>query len=378
MDRRDFIKQSLITGVGGFLLTQLPFLNKLEAKNTINKIMQNEEQLAKYWENINDTTVRCLLCPNYCVIKDGQVGICKDRKNIDGKLYSLSYGRIVALNIDPIEKKPLYHFLPMSTILSFGTAGCNFSCKNCQNWDIAQVSPLSVKSYNYTPEQLIKAALAQNIPSIAFTYNEPTVFYEFMYETALLAKNNGIKTVLVSNGYINPQPLADLIPYLDAANIDLKSFDDNIYLRLNGGKLQPVLNTLKNLKENGVWLEITNLIVPTYTDDLNMIENMVKWLIDNGFADVPLHFSRFFPAYKLSNLPPTPVETIIAAVKIARDNGMRYVYTGNVLDVNNNSTFCPQCNSMLIKRQGYHTSIIGLNNEGKCTKCGYHISGVWS
>lgn len=378
MDRRDFIKQSLMVGVGGFLLTQLPFLNKLDAKNTINKIMQNEEQLAKYWENINDITVRCLLCPNYCVIQDGQVGICKDRKNIDGKLYSLSYGRIVALNIDPIEKKPLYHFLPMSTILSFGTAGCNFSCKNCQNWDIAQASPLSVKSYNYTPEQLVKTALAQNIPSIAFTYNEPTVFYEFMYETALLAKNNGLKTVLVSNGYINPQPLADLIPYLDAANIDLKSFDDNIYLRLNGGRLKPVLNTLKTLKENGVWIEITNLIVPTYTDDLNMIENMIKWLVDNGFADVPLHFSRFFPAYKLSNLPPTPVETIIAAVKIARDNGMKYVYTGNVLDVNNNSTFCPQCNSMLIKRQGYHTSIIGLNNEGKCTKCGYNISGVWS
>jgi pyruvate formate lyase activating enzyme len=340
--------------------------------------MQNEEQLAKYWENVNDTTVRCLLCPNFCVIQDGQVGICKDRKNIDGKLYSLSYGRIVALNIDPIEKKPLYHFLPMSTVLSFGTAGCNFSCKNCQNWDIAQASPLSVKSYNYSPEQLVKAALSQNISSIAFTYNEPTVFYEFMYETALLAKNNGLKTVLVSNGYINPQPLADLIPYLDAANIDLKSFDDNIYLRLNGGKLQPVLNTLKTLKENGVWLEITNLIVPTYTDDLNMIENMVKWLIDNGFADVPLHFSRFFPAYKLSNLPPTPVETIMAAVKIARDNGMRYVYTGNVLDVNNDSTFCPQCNSILIKRQGYHTSIIGLNSEGNCTKCGYHIPGVWS
>jgi pyruvate formate lyase activating enzyme len=199
-----------------------------------------------------------------------------------------------------------------------------------------------------------------------------------MYETALLAKNNGIKTILVSNGYINPQPLADLIPYLDAANIDLKSFDDNIYIKLNGGKLQPVLNTLKTLKENGVWLEITNLIVPTYTDDLNMIENMVKWLMDNGFADVPLHFSRFFPAYKLSNLPPTPVETIMAAVKIARDNGMKYVYTGNVLDVNNDSTFCPQCNSILIKRQGYHTSIIGLNSEGNCTKCGYHIPGVWS
>ena len=180
MYRRDFIKQSLIAGVGGFLLTQLPFLNKLEAKNTINKIMQNEEQLAKYWENINDTTVRCLLCPNFCVIQDGQVGICKDRKNIDGKLYSLSYGRIVALNIDPIEKKPLYHFLPMSTVLSFGTAGCNFSCKNCQNWDIAQASPLSVKSYNYLPEHLVKAALSQNISSIAFTYNEPTVFYEFM------------------------------------------------------------------------------------------------------------------------------------------------------------------------------------------------------
>jgi pyruvate formate lyase activating enzyme len=378
MDRRSFLKQSLMAGVGGFILTKLPFLDKLEAKNTINNIMQNEEQLAKYWENINDTTVRCLLCPNYCVIQEGQVGICKDRKNIDGKLYSLSYGRIVAINIDPIEKKPLYHFLPMSTILSFGTAGCNFSCKNCQNWDIAQASPLSVPSNSYTPAQLIKAALAQNIRSIAFTYNEPTVFYEFMYETALLAKNNGIKTVLVSNGYINPQPLADMLPYLDAANIDLKSFDDNIYIKLNGGKLQPVLNTLKTLKDNGIWLEITNLIVPTYTDDLNMIENMVKWLIDNGFADVPLHFSRFFPAYKLSNLPPTPVETIMAAAKIARDNGIKYVYTGNVLDEKNNSTFCPQCGSLLIKRQGYHTSIIGIDKEGKCTKCGYTIAGVWS
>jgi pyruvate formate lyase activating enzyme len=377
MDRRSFLKQGLLTGISGILVSQMPFLNRLESKNIIDKMINENEQLAKFWENINDSTVRCLLCPNQCVIQDGQLGICKDRKNINGKLYSLSYGRIVSLNIDPIEKKPLYHFLPMSTVLSFGTAGCNFSCKNCQNWDIAQASPLEIRSYHYTPQQIVKTAVAQKIPSIAFTYNEPTVFYEYMYETALLAKNYGIKTILVSNGYINPEPLAELIPYLDAANIDLKSFDDKIYIKLNGGRLQPVLNTIKTLKKSGIWLEITNLIVPTYTDDLNMIDNMASWLVDNGCAETPLHFSRFFPAYKLSNLPPTPINTIEEATKIAKKRGMKYVYPGNVLDEKANSTYCPQCDSLLIRRQGYHTSIVGIINDGKCSKCGYKITGVW-
>lgn len=348
----------------------------LPMKDTKEKNQQTSEfKVAKYWEKIRDNVVRCNLCPHQCVLQDEQIGLCKSRKNIKGTLYTLNYNKPVAVHIDPIEKKPLYHFLPSSQIFSLGTAGCNFSCLNCQNWEISQICPLNIRSYYFTPEEIIRMVKESGCKSIAFTYTEPTVFYEYMYDICVLAKKENIRTVIVSNGYINEKPLLDLIPYLDAANIDLKSFSDEIYRNLNGGTLHPVLRTLKILKEHKIWVEITNLIVPQYTDNLNMIEEMVKWLVDNGFSETPLHFSRFFPAYKLSHLPPTPVEKIYKAIEIAKKAGIKYVYGGNLREEVN--TYCPNCKSLLIKRIGYGVKIENLTKEGSCKNCNYKIAGVW-
>ncbi len=284
----------------------------------------------KYYEKLNNGKVECTLCPHQCELSNGQTGICNARKNINGELESLTYGKPVAIHIDPIEKKPLYHFLPGSTTLSFGTAGCNFHCKNCQNSSISQASPDSIGFNAATPEQIVATAIKNNCKSISYTYTEPTVFYEFMLETAKLAHEKGLKNVMVSNGYINPEPLKELIPYLDAANIDLKCFNDSLYRKITTGNLQPVLNTLTTLKNSNVWLEITNLIIPGYTDDLKMIEEMCDWLVANGFQEVPLHFSRFFPSYKMQDIEPTPIETVEKAAQIAKSKGIKYVYLGNV------------------------------------------------
>src|SRR5659263_304969 len=228
-------------------------------------------RLASYQEMLPDKKVRCLLCPHYCIIREGKTGICRTRENIGGKLYTLAYGNPCSISVDPIEKKPLFHFFPGTKIYSLGTAGCNFRCLNCQNWQISQSSPSAMDHYDLMPEEVMQQALSHDTNSIAFTYTEPTVFYEYVYDTAKIAHEKGVKTVFISNGYINEKPLLDLCPYLDAANIDLKCFDNAVYRKLGGGQLQPVLDTLKTLKENSVWLEITNLLVPTYSDSLETV-----------------------------------------------------------------------------------------------------------
>ena len=256
------------------------------------------------------------------------------------------------------------------------TAGCNFKCLNCQNWEISQSSPQEVIHYDLLPEAVVELASNRQIASIAFTYTEPTVFYEYVYDTAKLAHQKNMKTVIVSNGYINEKPLLDLCPFLDAANIDLKCFDDHLYRKLTGGSLEPVLKTLKTLKAQGVWLEITNLIVPTYSDSPEMIESMCKWLVDNGFEDIPLHFSRFFPANQLPDLPPTPIKTLLAAREISQTAGMKYVYVGNVPALGYENTFCPSCKKLLIERTGF-TVNKNFINDGKCLFCHTPIPGVW-
>lgn len=331
---------------------------------------------ALYQEQLQDKVVRCHLCPHNCTIRNEKYGICRTRVNIDGTLYTVAYGNPCSANIDPIEKKPLFHFLPSSKIFSIATAGCNFKCLNCQNWEISQSSPQELSHYDLPPEAVVELAAKNKITSIAFTYTEPTVFYEYVYDTAKLAHQKNIKTVIVSNGYINEKPLLELCQYLDAANIDLKCIDDQIYRKLTGGKLQPVLNSLQILKKQGVWLEITNLIVPTYSDSPEMIENMCKWLVDNGFEDNPLHFSRFFPANQLPDLPPTPIKTLLIAREIAQTAGMKYVYVGNVPALGYENTFCPSCKKMLIERVGY-TVNKNFINEGKCMFCRTDIPGVW-
>ncbi|HID92902.1 MAG TPA: AmmeMemoRadiSam system radical SAM enzyme [bacterium (Candidatus Stahlbacteria)] len=331
---------------------------------------------AMFWQKLEGNLIQCRLCPNYCVLRPGERGRCRVRENRDGKLVTLVHGLPCAVHIDPIEKKPLFHFIPSTEVFSIATAGCNLRCKFCQNWQISQVSPEETYNYNLSAEELIRIAKERKCPSIAYTYTEPVIFYEYMLEAAKLAREAGIKNTMHSNGYINPEPLRELCKYLDAANIDLKGFTEEYYQEVCEGHLAPVLQTLKILKEEGVWLEITNLIVPTKNDDPETIRKMCIWIRDSLGADVPIHFSRFWPMYKLKNLPPTPVGTLERARKIAMDVGLHYVYIGNVPGHVGENTYCPKCGKVLIKRIGYHILENNIVN-GKCKFCGQPIPGVW-
>ncbi len=310
------------------------------------------------------------------MLANGQHSKCRARMNKDGILYSLVYGKPCAVHVDPIEKKPFFHFLPGTTAFSIATAGCVLSCKFCQNWQISQAKPEDTDTYDLSPNMVVKNAEFYTCKSITYTYTEPTVFYEYMYDTAIIAKKHGIKNTMHSCGYINEKPLRKLLRYMDAADIDLKAFTEDFYAKICGGSLKPVLNSLVVLKEEGVWLEITNLIVPTLNDDMNKIKEMCKWIAKNLGPEVPIHFSRFFPYYKLSNLPPTPLVTLTEARSTAIDVGLKFVYVGNIRHEGEN-TFCPKCKKMLIERIGF---FVKQNNvsKGKCCFCSTPISGVWS
>ena len=330
---------------------------------------------AKYFNKEKNNKVKCILCPNNCTLSEGKIGPCKARKNDGGKLISLTYGKVVAMNVDPIEKKPLYHFLPGSKTFSIGTNGCNLKCRNCQNFSISQKVPEREFTKNISAEEIVDMALKNQCESISFTYNEPTVFYEYMLEIAKLSKIAGLKNVMVTNGYINKEPLLELIPYLDAVNIDLKVFDNKIYKSLFKGKLKPVLKTIKTLKKNNVWIELTNLIIPGYSDNVKKISKMIDWFTENNMQTVPLHFSRFFPTYKLGEIEPTNISSILEAGKIARDKGMQYVYYGNMHE-NMSETICPECKSSLILRKTYSIESININSN-KCNNCNTKIPGIW-
>ena len=320
--------------------------------------------------------VKCQICPNNCILKEGLDSICRTHVVKDGKLYTIAYGNPCSVHTDPIEKKPLFHYLPATSSFSIATAGCNFACLNCQNWEISQASPKDTRNVELFPEKVVEEAIKGGCKSIAYTYSEPIAWYEYAFDTAKLARTRGIKNLLISNGYINEKPLRDLARYLDAANINLKSFSEETYAKLNGGALQPILNTLKILKAEGVWLEITNLIVPGWTDDMAMIKEMCDWLVANGFADNPLHFSRFMPLYKLTSLPYTPLDTLEKARNIAMKTGIRYVYIGNVPGTAAENTYCPSCKKTVIERRGF--SILANNlNHGACKFCNAKIAGVW-
>nr|WP_321405315.1 AmmeMemoRadiSam system radical SAM enzyme [uncultured Carboxylicivirga sp.] len=320
--------------------------------------------------------VKCVLCPHTCVLEEGQIGLCRVRQNIEGTLFSLSYGMVSAMHVDPIEKKPLYHFLPGSKSFSISTNGCVLSCLNCQNWQISQNSVDEHSAQKLAPESIVKMVLDTNCESISYTYTDPVVFYEFMLDVAEKAKDHGVKNVLVSSGYMNSRPLNNLLPYIDGANIDLKCFDDKIYNKLNGGSLKPVLKALQLINDSDTWLEITNLIIPGWTDDVNMIEKMCRWLVKEGFGQVPLHFSRFVPTYHLSDLNLTSLEVLLKARQIAAEVGMKYVYIGNVHKQNVSSTFCPNCKTEMINRDG-GIRIANLRSDGSCHICGDRIDGVW-
>ena len=283
-----------------------------------------------YYRTLDDGRVECQLCPHHCHIANGKTGICRSRRNEDGVLRSLVYGKPCSLAIDPIEKKPLYHFHPGTKCLSIACTGCNFRCLNCQNHEISQVSPSDVGHYNLTPQDVVALCREHHCPGIAYTYTEPLTYLEYIVDPAQLARENGLWNILVTAGYVCQEPLNDLLPYLDAANIDLKSFSDSIYQHVSGGHLQPVLDTILAMHDAGVWIELTNLIIPGINDDLKMIRQMCRWIVDNGLADQPLHFSRFFPRYRMENFPPTPVSTLNEAKEIALEEGIKHVYLGNV------------------------------------------------
>ncbi|HTY44944.1 MAG TPA: AmmeMemoRadiSam system radical SAM enzyme [Patescibacteria group bacterium] len=332
---------------------------------------------ALFYEKLKDRAVQCHLCPRNCLITEGRRGFCGVRENRNGTLYTLVYSRPVAVHIDPIEKKPLFHFLPGTAAYSIATAGCNLRCKFCQNWEISQRKPEEVSSLDVSPEELVRRVKEAGSPTIAYTYTEPTIFYEYMLETAKLAKKQGIRNMMHSAGYINKEPLEQLLPYLDAANIDLKGFSDDYYARFSDATLGPVLETLKAIKKAGVHLEVTNLIVPGFNDDSQTLIAMCRWIKDNLGADTPLHFSRFFPLYKLAALNPTPVSALEKARDIALDCGLKYVYIGNISPHPAEQTYCPACNKVLIRRSGYIVLEVNIV-DGKCKFCGEKIAGVWN
>ena len=284
----------------------------------------------RYYKRLDDGRVKCTLCPRHCRIAEGKTGVCRSRRNRGGVLVSEVYGKPCSLAIDPIEKKPLYHFHPGTTCLSLACTGCNFRCLNCQNHDISQVSPADVNHYALSPEDVVALCLKHRCPGIAYTYTEPLTYLEYIIDCARLAHEAGLWNILVTAGYVCQEPLSDLQPFLDAANVDLKSFSDDIYLKVSGGHLQPVLDTILAMKQAGVWVEITNLIIPGVNDDMQMIRQMCHWLADNDLAEAPLHFSRFFPRYKMQDTPPTPYATLKSAKRIAEEEGIMHVYLGNV------------------------------------------------
>ncbi len=332
-------------------------------------------KVAKWW-NEKEQGIECYLCPRRCIIADRSYGVCNVRKNVDNTLYTIVYGHPVAVHVDPIEKKPLYHFYPGSQIFSVGTVGCNLLCEFCQNWDIARAKPDDTQMHNISPEKIIDMAQKSNCIGIAFTYNEPTIFGEYVLDIATLAHQSGLKTVMVTNGYITPEAIDDIYPFIDAANIDLKSFSNEFYRQYCKGELQPVLDALQRIRDLGTFIEITTLIIPGKNDSDSELDHLTRWIVDNLGTDVPVHFSAFHPDYKMRKLSRTPKETLDKARKIAIRNGLRYVYEGNVLVENEDNTYCYHCGRLLIERRSF--SIIKNNLEGDICSCGSKIAVVQS
>ncbi len=333
---------------------------------------------ALYYDRLGGNKIRCRVCPKECVVGDRERGFCGVKENQGGRYYTLVYGQCAAVNLDPIEKKPLFHFLPSSAAFSIATAGCNFDCKDCQNWEISQVRPEQVKDpINLPPDQVVSLAKRYSARSIAYTYSEPVVFYEYMLDTAKAGQAQGIKSIMISNGYIRPEPMKQLAPYLAAIKIDLKSISNSFYKTYCVGEVDPVLDTLKLVHKLGKWLEVVYLVVPTLNDGEGTVRQMCQWVKANLGSEVPLHFSRFIPNYQLKKLPPTPYETLQRCRKIARETGINFVYVGNVPGESNVSTWCPRCGKIVVRRSGFQVLEVNLRN-GACKYCARKIPGVWS
>ncbi|MCB0547135.1 MAG: AmmeMemoRadiSam system radical SAM enzyme [Phaeodactylibacter sp.] len=346
------------------------------------------------YEPMEKKAVRCTACKIRCVVKPGGAGVCGVRQNMDGKLYLLVYGKASAVNIDPIEKKPLYHFLPGSQIFSIGTIGCNFACSFCQNWDISQLArtlreqlmkekhiqdiEMEVGQYGYelSPERAVGLCLEKKVPSIAYTYNEPVIFFEYLHDISTLARQHGIRTVFVSNGYESEEALEQAGGYLDAMNIDLKSFRDEFYKKLCKARLQPVLDTIREVHKKGIWLEVTTLVIPGQNDSKGELREIAGFLASIS-PDIPWHISAFHPAYQMKDVPYTSRTTLEKAYDIGLAAGLRYIYLGNIQDEERSTTYCPNCGAALIRRTGYRTTLEHSFSNGRCLRCRTKISGIW-
>ena len=376
MKRRNFFKlfAAALAAVGTSKLIEPLFPAWMREVSADNYNLQHE---ARYYSKLNDNWVECDLCFRSCVISDGDRGFCRNRENKEGKLYSVVYGRPSAVNVDPIEKEPMHHFYPDTQILCIGTAGCNFRCKFCHNWHLSQQSLEELGRYQeLTPEKVVEEAKFRGVPSISFTYNEPTSFYEYMYDIAEIAQQEDLNVIFHTNGALQEEPLRDLLQHMDAVTVDLKGFTEDYYRELSQASLEPVLNSIKIIREEGAWLELVNLVLPDHNDAPEEIREMCRWIKDEVGEQTPLHFSRFFPSYQLTELSPTPVSTLERAHEIARQEGLKYVSIGNVPGHLHNSTFCPECESEVIVR--HHFSVQSINlDKGRCQNCQTEIAGVW-
>lgn len=339
----------------------------------------NDSVKTRYWHDLEDGRIQCDLCPRFCKLHEGQRGLCFVRQNQNNQIVMTSYGRSSGFAIDPIEKKPLNHFLPCTPVFSFGTAGCNLACKFCQNWDISKSREMDTLMSKASPDAIAQTALDHGCNSVAYTYNDPVIFHEYAIDTAKACRNLGIKSVAVSAGYVCDEPRAEFYQWMDAVNIDLKAFTERFYHQITGSHLQPVLETLKYIKhETAVWLEITTLIIPDENDSEAELEAMTQWVVENLGPDVPLHFSAFHPDWKMQDKPRTPLQSLLKARQIAIRNGVHYAYVGNVHDKAAESTYCSGCSKLLIGRDWYELSEWNLDKNGSCQFCGTRCAGVFN
>jgi len=395
ISRRDFLmtlaKLAAMAGGAGMILADPDWQSFLSDGNSglaFGDTYQDElfrlAPRARYWKSLaikgeasEEAIIRCLLCANGCAIVDGQRGRCRARMNIKGELKSLVYGRPVSIHTDPIEKKPFYHYLPGAAAYSLATAGCPLRCKFCQNWEISQASPEDHQVAFTPPARIVAGAKTGKAPVIAFTYNEPTVFTEYMIDIARDARKQGLHSVMISCGFMNEAPLAEMCKALDAIKIDLKGYSEDFYRTACGAELKPVLRSIKQIAKSRVHLEIVNLVVPTLNDSNAMLQELIKWIAGEIGPDVPVHFTRFHPDYQLQNLPSTPVATLERAYNLAISKGLHYPYVGNVPGHPGNHTYCPKCKKIVIERQGFFTTAMNIK-DGHCKFCGRAIAGVWA
>ena len=371
--RREFIKSTC--GAGCLLLSPVP--SKIFQGAGLAQAAEIQRPVeARYYEKQPNRKIKCVLCPRECVIDDLERGYCGVRENRGGTYYTLVYGNPCAVHVDPLEKKPLFHFLPGTNAFSLATAGCNVLCKFCQNWEISQARPEEVKAYQMPPRDIADLAKENGCSAIAYTYTEPVIFTEYMHDTAAIAGEKGIKSVMISNGYIKAEPMRDLCQVLHAVKIDLKAYTERFYRELVNGELKPVLETLVLLKSLGMWTEIVYLVIPSQNDDKNELQDLCKWIVAELGPDTPIHFSRFHPQYRLKNLPPTPISVLQTAKKIALDAGIHFPYIGNVPGDPGENTYCPSCGTLLIRRIGF-TIVENKLSKNLCSKCRTKIPGIW-